>query len=205
MQPGPFRRKTPDFEALASQAEGQVYKTCFHMMGNAEDAMDCAQETMLRAYRAFASFRQEAQFSTWITRIAMNVCTDALRKRRPVVSLDALREDTGFDPPDGRRSAYAALEEKERLRLLREAMAALPDEARRLMDERMILTDDVIAVMNEVRATGEAILDQETGLLSARSRVGNATFWVKFTREGDDRYLVHRAYSHRMNVVRREG
>ena len=79
------------------------------------------------------------------------------------------------------------------------------EEARRLMDERMILTDDVIAVMNEVRATGEAILDQETGLLSARSRVGNATFWVKFTREGDDRYLVHRAYSHRMKVVRREG
>lgn len=38
----------------------------------------------------------------------------------------------------------------------------------------------------------------------ARSRLGNATFWVKFTREGDNSYLVHSAYSHRMNVVRRQ-
>ena len=78
-------------------------------------------------------------------------------------------------------------------------------EARRMMDERMILTDDVIAVLQDFRATGEAILDSETGLLIARRRVGNATFWVKFTREGDDAYTVHGAYSHRMNVVKREG
>ncbi|MBO5555877.1 MAG: aldehyde dehydrogenase, partial [Oscillospiraceae bacterium] len=79
------------------------------------------------------------------------------------------------------------------------------DEARQMMDERMILTDDVIAVLQDFRATGEAILDSETGLLIARRRVGNATFWVKFTREGEDAYTVHRAYSHRMRVVKREG
>ena len=79
------------------------------------------------------------------------------------------------------------------------------EEARRLMDERMILTDDVIAVLNDYRKTGEAILDSETGLMVARRRIGNATFWVKFTMEGEDAYLVHGAYSHRMNVVRREG
>ena len=79
------------------------------------------------------------------------------------------------------------------------------DEARQLMDSRMILTDDVIAVLNDFRETGEAILDDETGLMIARKRVGNATFWVKFTQPEPDHYLVHRAYSHRMNVVRREG
>ena len=79
------------------------------------------------------------------------------------------------------------------------------DEARQLMDGRMILTDDVIAVLNDFRETGEAILDDETGLMIARKRVGNATFWVKFTQPEPDHYLVHRAYSHRMNVVRREG
>ena len=78
-------------------------------------------------------------------------------------------------------------------------------EARQLMDGRMILTDDVIAVLNSFRETGEAILDDETGLMIARKRVGNATFWVKFTQPEPDHYLVHRAYSHRMNVVRREG
>ena len=76
--------------------------------------------------------------------------------------------------------------------------------ALKMMDDRMILKDDVIAVMNDLRQTGEAILDSETGLLIARSRLGNATFWVKFTREGDSSYLVHGAYSHRMNVIRRQ-
>ena len=79
------------------------------------------------------------------------------------------------------------------------------EEARRMMDDRMILTSDVIAVMDEVRETGEYILDEETGLFIARSRVGNATFWVKFTQEGPDSYTVHRAYSHRMKIVRRQG
>ena len=39
----------------------------------------------------------------------------------------------------------------------------------------------------------------------ARRLVGNATFWVNFSREGDEGYLVHRAWSHRMNVEKREG
>ncbi len=78
------------------------------------------------------------------------------------------------------------------------------EEARKLMDGRMILTDDVIAVMNDFRENGEAIEDED-GLLVARRRVGNATFWVKFSIENEDVYLVHRAWSHRMNVVKREG
>ncbi len=77
------------------------------------------------------------------------------------------------------------------------------DEARRMMDERMILTDDVIAVMDAFRENGEAIVDED-GLLVARRRVGNATFWVKFS-PTDGGYLVHRAYSHRMRVEKREG
>ena len=77
------------------------------------------------------------------------------------------------------------------------------DEARIMMDDRMILTDDVITVLNAFRENSEAIEDED-GLLVARSRVGNATFWVKFSLT-EDGYLVHRAWSHRMNVVRREG
>ena len=78
-------------------------------------------------------------------------------------------------------------------------------EARKMMDARMILTDDVIAVLRDFRENGEAVLDAEDGLLVARRRVGNATFWVKFAREGENAYTVHRAYSHRMQVVKREG
>ena len=77
------------------------------------------------------------------------------------------------------------------------------EEARAMMDERMILVEDVIAVLEDFRQSGEAIRDED-GLLVARRRVGNATFWVKFSPE-DGGYLVHRAWSHRMRVEKREG
>ena len=80
---------------------------------------------------------------------------------------------------------------------------AFTEEARAMMDGRMILVEDVIAVLEDFRANGEAILDED-GLLVARRRVGNATFWVKFSREGEG-YLVRRAWSHRMRVEKREG
>ena len=127
------KRDTGQFETLAAENERAVYSVCYHMMGCREDAMDCAQDTMLRAFRAFSSFRGESSFSTWITRIAINVCNDALRKRRDAVSLDALRENTGYDPADSAPTAYARLEEKERMRLLREALGLLPPDMREMI------------------------------------------------------------------------
>ena len=75
-------------------------------------------------------------------------------------------------------------------------------EAEAMMDDRMILKTDVIRVLQSLRETGEAILDEETGLIVTRARLGNVTFWVKYT-ETDTGYLVHRAYSHRMQVINR--
>ena len=75
-------------------------------------------------------------------------------------------------------------------------------EAEAMMDDRMILKTDVIRVMQSLRETGEAILDEETGLLVTRARLGNVTFWVKY-REIQGGYQICRAYSHRMNIVNR--
>ena len=74
------------------------------------------------------------------------------------------------------------------------------EEARAMMDDRMILVGDVIAVLSAMHDSGEAIEDADTGYAIARKRVGNVTFWVAFT-DIEGGYLVHRAYSHRMNVV----
>ena len=128
-----IKRDTAEFERLAAEQERAVYAVCFHMTGSREEAQDCAQETMLRAFRAFDSFRGQAAFSTWILRIAMNVCTDLLRKRRNVVSLDSLREEQGFDPPDAAPTVYAQLEEKERRRLLKEGLSQLPEDLRQMI------------------------------------------------------------------------
>ena len=76
---------------------------------------------------------------------------------------------------------------------------AYTPEAIEMMDDRMILKTDVIRVLQSLRETGEAILDEETGLIVTRARLGNVTFWVKFA-ETETGYLVHRAYSHRMTI-----
>ena len=54
-----------------------------------------------------------------------------------------------------------------------------------------------------LRETGEAILDADTGLCVTRTRLGNVTFWVKY-QEIPGGYLVFGAYSHRMNIVTRQ-
>ena len=95
------KRETEQFERLAGESERQVYAVCFHMMGSREDAQDCAQEALLRAYRAFDSFRGQASPKTWLYRIAYNACLDFLRRRKDTASLDELRE-SGFDPADSR-------------------------------------------------------------------------------------------------------
>lgn len=127
------KNKTEAFEELAALHERAVYLLCLRMMGNREDALDCAQEAMVNAYRAFDRFRGDNQGKTWFLRIAHNVCIDQLRKRRNIVSLDSLREE-GFDPADQRTlSPYAQLEQKERLSLLRAAVEDLPDDQRAVM------------------------------------------------------------------------
>ena len=74
------------------------------------------------------------------------------------------------------------------------------EDAIRMMDERMILKSDVERVLADYRESQEAVLDEETKELVAR----NVTFWVRFI-ETEEGYLVRRAYSHRMNIMKRVG
>ncbi len=150
------------FEALAAEREKMVYGVCYHMLGNREDALDCAQEAMLRAFRAFPRFRGEASFATWIDRIAVNTCLDFIRKRKNTVSLDALREE-GIELKDAGIGAYAALERKERMAALRAGLQALPEDMR------------AVVIMRDVRGMrydeiGEALCLPEGTVKSRISR-----------------------------------
>lgn len=71
--------------------------------------------------------------------------------------------------------------------------------ARDEMERRMILESDVDAVLKAYETSGEAVEDPERGWMVASLRLGNVTFWVKFT-EGEGEYRVYGAYSHRMTV-----
>ena len=173
------KQSAEHFERLAAEHERKVYAACYHMMGNQEDAMDCAQETMLRAFRAFDSFRRDAQFSTWITRIAMNVCVDALRKRREVYSLDSMREDNGFDVKDDSPGTYARLEEKERKRLLKEGLALLPAEMRQMIilrDVQGMSYDEVASALDLPLGTVKSRISRAREKLSSFLRNSSELF-----------------------------
>ncbi len=69
------------FAQLMRRHERRVYNLAYRMLGNMEEARDAAQETFLSCFRNLEKFRGDAAFSTWLHRIAANVCFDSLRKR----------------------------------------------------------------------------------------------------------------------------
>ena len=75
---------------LISRHERRVYAVCLRVLGNPDDAADAAQDALLAMIRKLDGFRGEAAFTTWLYRVAMNVCYDHLRraKRRPVLRRD---------------------------------------------------------------------------------------------------------------------
>jgi RNA polymerase sigma-70 factor (ECF subfamily) len=70
------------FEQLYLRHRDEVYTLCLNLCGSREEAQDLLQEAFVRAWRAVRSFRGQARFTTWLHRIAVNLCHDAGRRKR---------------------------------------------------------------------------------------------------------------------------
>lgn len=79
------------FEELLLLYKDRIYGLCYQLTSKHADAQDLAQEVFIKAYTGLDSFRNEADFGTWLHRIAVNQWINFKRKqsRYPVVSLDA--------------------------------------------------------------------------------------------------------------------
>ncbi|MBQ9980088.1 MAG: sigma-70 family RNA polymerase sigma factor [Oscillospiraceae bacterium] len=122
------------FSELVRLHENRIYSLCLRMMGNPEDAQDAAQEAFIKAWEKLSTFRGDSAFSTWLYRLASNLCLDmiAARNRRAASSLSD--EDGSFlDTPDTAPLPQEELERRERLGALKAAMDTLPDEARTML------------------------------------------------------------------------
>src|SRR5262245_5429226 len=64
------------FNQLVLRWERSIYALAYRTIGRDEDARDICQETFLRAFRGLPAFRGQAKFSSWIYRIALNLCRD---------------------------------------------------------------------------------------------------------------------------------
>ena len=72
----------PAFSKLVELHEEKTIHTAYAFLGNMEDARDAAQESFVKAYQSLKSFKGQSKFSTWLIRIVINQCKDALRKRK---------------------------------------------------------------------------------------------------------------------------
>lgn len=120
------------FGELVSRHQGGLVRYLTHMVSNASDAEDVAQEALLRAYRALKDFRGQSAFKTWLYQIATNAARTQLDKRR------TRREDQTDDVAE---MEIGSGEQVERRIVahdqLRRALAELPDEWR----EAVVLRD----------------------------------------------------------------
>lgn len=119
--------------ALAHRHTSRVLALAIRMLGDRAEADDVAQEAMLRLWKIAPDWRQgEAKVSTWLYRVAANLCTDRLRKRRGH-PLDEVPE-----PEDDTPSVEAAMIGRDRAVAVHAAIAALPERQRLAMSLRFL-------------------------------------------------------------------
>jgi RNA polymerase sigma-70 factor (ECF subfamily) len=147
------------FELLVIKYERRIQRLIGRMVRDVDLVEDIAQETFIRAYRALAQFRGEAQFYTWLYRIAVNTSKKFLMdlKRNPTVSENSFKTagDDETSPVENELTSpetpEAVLASKEIAEMVNSVMDALPEELRQAITLREIegLTyEEIAAAMN---------------------------------------------------------
>lgn len=117
---------TAAFDVLVTRHRRNVYQVCYRFVNHHEDAADLTQDTFVRAWKALGAFRGQARFSTWIYRIAVNVCLNRVSLKTPktdVVDFDLVADQ--HQPSPG-----AAIDAAERQAMVRAAVNSLPPRQR---------------------------------------------------------------------------
>ena len=166
------------FAELVGRYRNQITNYIYRMIGDYDGAVDLAQETFVRIFRALARYQTDYAFSTYIYRIATNLAISELRKRkrRRLVSLTGFfqaREEEAvareLDPEDARPLQDAALVEAERRAALERAISTLPEKYR----APLILRDV------EGRSYDEIAGILETNVGTVKSRISRARSFLR--------------------------
>jgi len=134
-----LRGRTEAFSVLVDRHQDLVYSLVSRMISDRESILDLAQETFLLAFRGLRSFQRDSSFTTWLYRIAVNVCRSERRRRERQRRIGTFGAGRPANPEDERELAddgggpLDAVEEREREKLLREAMDGIEDEYREIV------------------------------------------------------------------------
>jgi RNA polymerase sigma-70 factor (ECF subfamily) len=85
------------FEELVARHRDKIYARAFSMTRNEEDAVDLSQEAWIKGWQRLGQFQGDSSFTTWMTRITINLCLDHLRKqkRHRTDSIEAMDDESG--------------------------------------------------------------------------------------------------------------
>ncbi len=85
------------FEELVARHRDKIYARAYTMMRNEDEAIDLSQEAWVKGWQRLVQFQGESSFTTWMTRIVINLCLDQLRKRKRqrTESIEAMDEESG--------------------------------------------------------------------------------------------------------------
>jgi RNA polymerase sigma-70 factor, ECF subfamily len=170
------------FELLVIKYQRRIQRLIGRMVRDVDLVEDIAQETFLRAYRALHQFRGEAQFYTWLYRIAVNTAKKSLGdlRRDPVISEGALRtsddEDETYasqNEPTTSETPYTVLAAKEIAAAVNAAVDALPEDLRQAVTLREIegmSYEEIAELMNCPIGTVRSRIFRAREAISARVR-----------------------------------
>lgn len=128
------------FDVVVARHRRQVYQLCYRYVGNHEDAADLAQDAFIRAFKGLKGFKGASSFSTWLYRIAVNVCLNRLAVKAPkgqplevgeLVDLRAERPDASLLRDERAAEVRAAIRQlppKQRATLILRIYHELPHE-----------------------------------------------------------------------------
>lgn len=120
------------FRILFTRYSKKIVTFCYRFCGEKGLAEDLAQEVFIRVYKAAPRYRPEANFSTWLFRIATNVCLNETRKYQYRMVREGIETvESGFYNPEmkdtGRSNPHDLLEKKDDRLVLQQAIQSLPD------------------------------------------------------------------------------
>ena len=125
-----------DFKLIVETHQEKVRNTCYRFVNHPDDADDIAQEVFIQVYESLSHFRNEAELSTWIYRIAVNKSLDFVRRKKrkkrfgKLVSLFGSEEKSKEIVLPAPGNPQVDLEDKERKQILNKAIDKLPDNQR---------------------------------------------------------------------------
>src|SRR5437660_5653702 len=116
------------WDAIVKQYWRKVFNVAYKFVGKHDEAEDLAQDIFLKIFKSLDTFDRRANFQTWLISISRNLCIDhyrSVRKERETIDRDV--DASELAPVSCEISPVAALEERDRVVLLRQAIAALPE------------------------------------------------------------------------------